>query len=111
MRLERVWSILQVPVTAKLDWVIRYTGEEGCDLFEPALQSWEQAAAAVLERERSAHMSHLSRCLIVRVIVTDSDIDSDSDSDSDIDSDSDNDSDSDGDGDGLDSCFKLHGCQ
>lgn len=52
VRLERVWSILQVPVTCKLDWVIRYTGEEGCDLFEPALQAWEQAAAAVLERER-----------------------------------------------------------
>ncbi|DBA81363.1 hypothetical protein WJX79_002588 [Trebouxia sp. C0005] len=52
VRLERVWSILQVPVTAKLDWVIRYTGEEGSDLFEPALQAWEQAAAAVLERER-----------------------------------------------------------
>ena len=59
VRLERVWSILQVPVTCKLDWVIRYTGEEGCDLFEPALQAWEQAAAAVLERERSACMSHL----------------------------------------------------
>ncbi len=64
VRLERVWSILQVPVTAKLDWVIRYTGEEGCDLFEPALQAWEQAAAAVLERERSAYMSHMSPCLI-----------------------------------------------
>ncbi len=37
MRLERVWSILQVPVTAKLDWVIRYTGEEQSDLFEPGL--------------------------------------------------------------------------
>ncbi len=69
VRLERVWSILQVPVTAKLDWVIRYTGEEGCDLFEPALQAWEQAAAAVLERERSACMSHLCPCLTVMVIV------------------------------------------
>ena len=58
-----------MPVTAKLDWVIRYTGEEGCDLFEPALQAWEQAAAAVLERERSACMSHLSPCLTVMVIV------------------------------------------
>lgn len=53
IRLERVWGILQMPVTTKLDWVIRYTGEEGSDLFEPALQAWEQAAAAVLERERS----------------------------------------------------------
>ena len=52
VRLERVWGILRVPVTAKLDWVIRYTGPEGSDLFEPALQAWEQAAAAVLERER-----------------------------------------------------------
>ncbi len=56
VRLERVWSILQVPVTAKLDWVIRYTGEEESDLFEPGLQAWEQAAAAVLERERSTCM-------------------------------------------------------
>ena len=52
VRLERVWGILQLPVTAKLDWVIRYTGQEAGDLFEPALQAWEQAAAAVLERER-----------------------------------------------------------
>ena len=52
VRLERVWGILEPPVTAKLDWVIRYTGPEGGDLFEPALQAWEQAAAAVLERER-----------------------------------------------------------
>lgn len=52
VRLERVWGILQMPVTAKLDWVIRYTGQEAGGLFEPALQAWEQAAAAVLERER-----------------------------------------------------------
>ena len=52
MRLERVWGILQLPVTAKLDWVIKYTGPEAGDLFEPALQAFEQAAAAVLERER-----------------------------------------------------------
>lgn len=52
VRLERVWGILQLPVSAKLDWVIRYTGQEAGGLFEPALQAWEQAAAAVLERER-----------------------------------------------------------
>ena len=52
VRLERVWGILETPVTAKLDWVIRFTGPEGGDLFEVALQAWEQAAAAVLERER-----------------------------------------------------------
>ena len=52
VRLERVWGILQMPVTAKLDWVIRYTGPEAADMFEPALQAFEQAAAAVLERER-----------------------------------------------------------
>lgn len=61
MRLERVWGILQLPVTAKLDWVIKYTGPEAGDLFEPALQAFEQAAAAVLERERyhSLPASHL----------------------------------------------------
>lgn len=52
VRLERVWGVLQLPVTAKLDWVIKYTGPEAGDLFEPALQAFEQAAAAVLERER-----------------------------------------------------------
>ena len=52
VRLERVWGILQMPITAKLDWVIRYTEGDASALFEPALQAWEQAAAAVLERER-----------------------------------------------------------
>ena len=52
VRLERMWGILQLPVTAKLDWVISYTGPEAADMFEPALQAFEQAAAAVLERER-----------------------------------------------------------
>ena len=52
MRLERVWGILQSPVTSKLDWVIKYTGPQGSGLFEPVLQAYEQAAAAVLERER-----------------------------------------------------------
>ena len=52
VRLERVWGILQSPVTSKLDWVIKYTGPQGSGLFEPVLQAYEQAAAAVLERER-----------------------------------------------------------
>ena len=64
VRLERVWGALQVPVTAKLDWVIHYTGEGASDLFEPALQAWEQAAAAVLERERSGCTCWAMQCSI-----------------------------------------------
>ena len=63
MRLERVWGILQMPVTAKLDWVIRYTGPEAADMFEPALQAFEQAAAAVLERERYHSSTPFAGCL------------------------------------------------
>ena len=69
VRLERVWGILQMPVTAKLDWVIRYTGPEAADMFEPALQAFEQAAAAVLERERY-HLSTTFACCLSFLIAS-----------------------------------------
>lgn len=69
VRLERVWGILQMPVTAKLDWVIRYTGPEAADIIEPALQAFEQAAAAVLERERYHSTSPVACCLSVLTAV------------------------------------------
>lgn len=51
-RLERVWAVLQLPVLAKLDMVVKYTSTELSHQFEGALEAFEAAAAAVLERER-----------------------------------------------------------
>lgn len=69
VRLERVWGILHMPVTAKLDWVIKYTGPQAADMFEPALQAFEQAAAAVLERERY-HTSILLLAASLSLLIT-----------------------------------------
>eukprot|EP00951_Prasinocladus_malaysianus_P047923 scaffold652585_cov42-Prasinocladus_malaysianus.AAC.1 len=41
-----------MPMMAKLDMVIKYTSKEVSSQLELALDLWEGAAAAVVERER-----------------------------------------------------------
>ncbi|GFH16770.1 uncharacterized protein HaLaN_13261 [Haematococcus lacustris] len=50
-RLERVWNLLLMPLTARLDMVLAYTARERANQFETALEAWERAAVAVVARE------------------------------------------------------------
>jgi len=51
-RLERIWGLLEMPMMAKLDMVMKYTSRELSADLEEALWIWEGAAATVVERER-----------------------------------------------------------
>eukprot|EP00873_Tetraselmis_striata_P028491 jgi/Tetstr1/448755/TSEL_035990.t1 len=51
-RLERTWGMLEMPMMAKLDMVIKYTSKAVAAELEEALDLWEAATACVVERER-----------------------------------------------------------
>ncbi|EFJ51901.1 hypothetical protein VOLCADRAFT_116088, partial [Volvox carteri f. nagariensis] len=50
-RLERLWSLLDVPPPQQLDIVLTFTGRDRALQFARNLEMWEQAAVAVLGRE------------------------------------------------------------
>ena len=50
-RLERIWTILDMPLVQRLDMVLEYTRKERVLQFEKGLDTWEKAAATVTQRE------------------------------------------------------------
>ncbi|GLI69155.1 hypothetical protein VaNZ11_013723 [Volvox africanus] len=50
-RLERLWTLLDMPPPQQLDLVLAFTGRDRAMQFARTLELWEQAAAAVLGRE------------------------------------------------------------
>ncbi|KAL7867502.1 hypothetical protein SRHO_G00088860 [Serrasalmus rhombeus] len=51
-RLEKVWTILCLPETHRLDMAIKYSSHAHRDKLEEATAAWEQAAQLIQQRER-----------------------------------------------------------
>ena len=51
-RLERIWTLLRMSDTAKLDMAIKYSTNEYVDKLAGAVNDWEAAANLIAERER-----------------------------------------------------------
>ncbi|KAL7857867.1 hypothetical protein AOLI_G00179690 [Acnodon oligacanthus] len=51
-RLERIWTILCLPETHRLDMAIKYSSHAYRDKLEEATAAWEQAAQLIQQRER-----------------------------------------------------------
>eukprot|EP00898_Chlorokybus_atmophyticus_P000632 jgi/Chlat1/156/Chrsp1S03101 len=63
-RLERVWAVFRTPVMERMDMVLKYTAKDRADALETALEAWERAAEAFLQRE---HVLELRREHLMRV--------------------------------------------
>ena len=50
-RLERIWGLLEMPVTEKLDIVTKFTAEENSERLPEVLSAYEACAAGILARE------------------------------------------------------------
>ena len=50
-RLERIWGLLEMPVTEKLDIVTKFTSEENSERLPEVLSAYEACAAGILARE------------------------------------------------------------
>ncbi|XP_036431232.1 coiled-coil domain-containing protein 87 [Colossoma macropomum] len=51
-RLEKIWTILCLPETQRLDMAIKYSSHAHRDKLEEATAAWEQAAQLIQQRER-----------------------------------------------------------
>lgn len=54
-RLERIWTLLRMTDTAKLDMVIKYSTHEYIYNLIPAIDEWERATSLIIEREKFIH--------------------------------------------------------
>ncbi len=54
-RLERIWSLLRMTDSAKLDMAIKYCTNEYAANLLPAIEEWEKATDLIVERERQLH--------------------------------------------------------
>ncbi|GAX79773.1 hypothetical protein CEUSTIGMA_g7213.t1 [Chlamydomonas eustigma] len=50
-RLDRIWTMLQVPLVKRLDMVLMYASKDRVLQMERGLDAWEKASAVVLNRE------------------------------------------------------------
>eukprot|EP00798_Chlamydomonas_sp_ICE-L_P008200 gene8200-1462_t len=60
-RLERLWTLLKVPLTQRLDMVLSYTKQDRANQFEEAVGMWEECTALMLHRQEKQHAIELLR--------------------------------------------------
>lgn len=55
LRLERIWNLLRMEDSAKLDMAIKYCTNEYAHNLIPAIENWEKATDLVVEREKQLY--------------------------------------------------------
>lgn len=52
IRLERIWTMLRMSDTAKLDMAVKYSTDDYLSNLVPAIEDWEKATDLIVEREK-----------------------------------------------------------